>query len=146
MRNRVGQTVTEYAVLLTVVTAAALGMQVYSKRAVQAAIKRAADQMASGATGDASGARAQVEGGRLEAGERTEQDFVPGDVLASGSGLRTVRAQTTTATVRTGGQVERRITAGQDKTDTFGVLDRCGARACGAGVVQHQEAIADRRR
>lgn len=42
-----GQSITEYAILIGIVSAAIMGMNVYVKRGVQAGIKQSVDQMAS---------------------------------------------------------------------------------------------------
>lgn len=42
---RRGQSITEYILLIGIVTAALLGMQVYMKRGIQAVIKSASDEM-----------------------------------------------------------------------------------------------------
>lgn len=41
-----GQSITEYAILIGIVSAAVMGMNVYIKRGVQAGIKQSVDQMA----------------------------------------------------------------------------------------------------
>ena len=56
MRNRNGQSTAEYAIVLSIVIAAVIGMQVYVKRGLQAKVKGAMDHFATGVTGNAGGA------------------------------------------------------------------------------------------
>ena len=51
MRNKRGQSVAEYAVLIGVVIAAIVGMQLYVKRSLQGKVKAVADRFADDRTG-----------------------------------------------------------------------------------------------
>ena len=167
MQNRAAQTVSEYAVLLVVVTAALAGMQVYSKRAIEAAIKTAADAMSPYAAardvrgnlvGDAHGELAQIAGSIYETGKRTDDDliddghpanpddgYMPGDVLVNNSQGRTTSTSRLTSTGLTGGGVARTVGSGQEQRQTVGTLATCGAYACtDSGVRSYSEVIADR--
>lgn len=66
LRSHRGQAIAEYLLLLGIVAAAILGMQVYARRGIQAALKAVADDL-SPVPGD--GEAAQIEGIRQEAGE-----------------------------------------------------------------------------
>ena len=161
MRYRAGQTVTEYAVLLGVVTVAMLGMQVYSRRAIQAAIKKAADQLSPySSVEDPHGDLAQELGSSYETGKRTDDDLVPngnptstipgdgympGDVLVSASKVHSTSTSGMTTRGFTGGGTLRTVVPGQQRSQTVGTLTTCGSHACaGTGVSSYGEVISDR--
>ena len=60
MRNRNGQSTAEYAIVLSIVIAAVIGMQIYVKRGLQAKVKGAIDHLAVGVAGNAGGANGNI--------------------------------------------------------------------------------------
>ena len=138
-RRTRGQAIAEYAILLAVVAAAVTAMSTYSRRAIQAGLKVATDQMSPFA-GDVDGELAQLEGIRQEAGdrrwgaqERTGLYALEGVLLDRLSAVRTFTggqddpsATPGTQTTRTeiGGGVTRTIGSG---SASVGVLDDLGA-------------------
>lgn len=143
-----GQAIAEYAILLAVAAAAIVTMSTYSRRAIQAGIKVATDQM-SPFEGDVDGELAQLEGIRQEAGDRrwgaqqrSGRYALEGVALTRGSAVRTVTggkdepsATPGTQTTRTeiGGGVTRTIDSG---SASAGVLD-----GQGAGISSYSETV-----
>ena len=99
-----GQASFEYAVLLGVVAVAMVGMYFYSKRAIQGGLKTAADQLSPFAD-DTDGEQAQLAGMRYETGERSDQVFAAGTVLARISGVQELVNQPTNIQHQPGGAV-----------------------------------------
>ncbi|MBI4322867.1 MAG: hypothetical protein HY596_01180 [Candidatus Omnitrophica bacterium] len=126
---------TEYAVLIGLLTAAVLGMQLYLKRGIQAGVKVAADQMSPHAN-DPTGEKAQVDGMRYESGERSQAVVATGSVLERKSAARTLRQRTANMTATTGGGVQRQIAT--DTAATSGVLPEGGS-----GVASRSEVVVD---
>ena len=121
-RWRDGQTITEYLLIFAIVSAAILGMQVYAKRGIQAAVKTAADQMSPEA-GDADGRQAQLLGIRQESGDDGRTTLAAGTVLAKGADPQNPPT-TTTDQIRTmkeldGGKHETVVVT--DETRTTGI-------------------------
>ena len=138
-RSQRAQAIAEYAILLAVAAAAIVTMSTYSRRAIQAGLKVATDQMSPFA-GDVDGELAQLEGIRQEAGDRrwgaqqrTGKYALEGVLLTRSSAVRTFTggqdepyATPGTQTTRTeiGGGVTRTIGSG---SASVGVLDDLGA-------------------
>jgi len=101
LRNRRGQNTAEYAVLIGLIVAAAIAMQTYVKRGLQARIKEAADHVP----------MEKDVGGRelsfTEGGQYEPYYFV--------SGFRTKRASEQTEELRVGGGVTRETTIDDSK-------------------------------
>ena len=60
MRNRKGQSTAEYAIVLSIVIAAVIGMQIYVKRGLQAKVQGAMAHLSVGVTGSAGGAAGTI--------------------------------------------------------------------------------------
>ena len=103
-RWRDGQTITEYLLIFAVVAAAILGMQVYARRGIQAAVKTAADRM-SPVAGDTSGQAAQLLGIRQESGDSRDALGRPiiGATVASDSSMTTKQQSNTDLGATAGG-------------------------------------------
>ena len=115
-----GQTILEYLMIFAVVSAAMLGMQVYAKRGIQAAVKIAADQM-SPVEGpeDDKGWVAQVFGMWQEFGDPKQRKQIPaGSVVDKGSTITTTGHQQRTMNEDEGGK--RRVSIDEDVTQSSG--------------------------
>ena len=90
MRNRNGQSTAEYAIVISVVVAAVIGMQLYVKRGLNAKIKTAADALGSvnGAIGNSGGPNLgvmnQYEPYYTESNYTTEQNSSTNETMALG--------------------------------------------------------------
>ena len=136
-RHARGQSLAEYAVLIGVVITAALAMQVYAKRGIQAAVKKAADGL-SPFPGDTDGRQAQINGMRYEAGERRNRSVaVAGAVLARESAT-TTDSQRTIQTGETAGGGRSTQTISDTTTTTGAVAGR------GAGVASYSAVVMER--
>jgi len=107
-RRRDGQALMEYAVLIDLVVAALVGMQVYTKRGIQAGIKEAADQI-----GDQQG------GMKYESGERRNRTVAAGTVLDRRSSTTAESGRTNRDVQGAGGGLTRTIA---EQTSTAGAL------------------------
>ena len=105
-RLRKGQSTMEYAVVIGLVIAAAVGMQIYVKRGLQAKIKGAVDY------NDSTAGSYGVGTGQYEPNYQTE------------TAMRTTRNATERATTTTGGALSRVIVGNEvsNKTGTSTIL------------------------
>lgn len=128
-----GQAIMEYAILFGIVTAALLGMQLYSKRGIQAGIKTMADRLSPHAS-DPDGELAQRDGIRYESRDRQDKVVASaGAVLDRTSRTRTVADQETKADVALNGSVQTTIV--NDTTQTRGDLTEIGPGVSERGEV-----------
>ncbi len=108
LNNRKGQNTAEYAILIGVIVAAAIAMQIYIRRGMQARIKDAVDYtMTAGASKEEGGTdlfnQSQYEPYYMSSDFNTTQSGATTEAMESGGGLtRNVISQTT---LRTGNQV-----------------------------------------
>lgn len=108
LNNRKGQNTAEYAILIGVIVAAAIAMQIYIRRGMQARIKDAVDYtMTAGETSEEGGTnlftQSQYEPYYMSTDFNTVQSGATTEAMETGGGLtRTVTGQTTS---RTGNQV-----------------------------------------
>jgi uncharacterized protein (UPF0333 family) len=102
-----GQSTAEYAIVIGLVLAAAVAMQVYVKRGIQAKMKDASDAKIEATGGEDFGVNS-VEGGQYD------PDYI------TSPGLTSSRDAEKTETMSAGGKVER-ITVGGDKSTRSGV-------------------------
>jgi len=100
------QSTAEYAIVIGVVIAVAVGMQIYVKRGLQAKVKGVTDFNDSQAVSD----------GILG----TTQQFEPDYTTTTGAGMHTTVESAETATTTEGGGVKRSI-VGTDETSRTGV-------------------------
>ncbi len=132
-----GQAIAEYALLFAVAVAGIMGMQLYSKRAIQAGLKTAADQLSPGSVAndmcdgivDTQGEIAQQMGVRNETGDQKFQLTMRGKILESRIGVDAVRDPADNVTNRTevlGGSV---TLTKQSKTVARGALPEGGGRS-----------------
>ena len=125
-RRVAGQAMTEYAILAGLIIAALVGMQLYTKRSIQAVVKQASDDI-----GD------QVNGMRYESGDRQRKVFSEGETLVRESAASTVVDQTTTSGARPGGGYAR--TEAPERTVTTGAVANRGP-----GVTAYSETVVER--
>ncbi|MFH1691008.1 MAG: hypothetical protein ABIC68_00340 [Candidatus Omnitrophota bacterium] len=105
LNNRKGQNTAEYAILIGVIVAAAIAMQIYIRRGMQARIKDAVDYTQT-ADDDASVnlfTQSQYEPYYMSTDFTTTQSGATTEALEAGGGL--TRAVTDQTTSRTGNQV-----------------------------------------
>lgn len=134
-----GQAIQEYALLLAVATMAIVGMQLYAKRAIQAAVKTGADRLSpyaeEGDAGyDANGELAQAHGMRLETGDQTHKFRLLGRVLANTSSVLTEQEPSTATTSQT--------ETGEVTRSSRSVIRTSGKLGSG-GRVSFSEVVAD---
>lgn len=101
-RMRKGQSTAEYAIVIGLVIAAAVAMQIYVKRGLQAKVKDAVDYNESTANGLA------------DAGKQYEPTYQTSTDVVSKSD------RTETTETKVGGRVERNIAAGKDMSTRKG--------------------------
>ena len=133
--NERAQSFIEYALLLTVIAAALLGMQLYAKRGIQAGIKTATDRM-SPFPNDPQGELAQLAGMNQEAGQRQDEALsnfdLGGRLLDRRSGSRALTSQSTSVNVLEGAATE---TTMAETTTKSGALTDVGPGVSSASVV-----------
>ena len=115
-----GQSLAEYAILLGIVAAAAVTMQVYARRGLQAGLKAAADQL-----GD------QAVGLQQETGKK---------VRLQESAIKVERDHRRQIQERLGGGVQVQTA---EHTRTRGALEGCGADPCGPETTQYTEVVTE---
>lgn len=129
------QSFVEYALLLTVVVAALVGMQLYAKRGIQAGVKTATDRM-SPFPNDPQGELAQLAGMNQEAGQREDEALSPfdlsGRLLNKRSRSRAISGQFTTMNVVEGGAT---TTTFSEATTKSGALSDVGPGVSSESVV-----------
>ena len=121
-----GQAMTEFAILAGLIIAALVGMQLYTKRSIQAVVKKASDEI-----GD------QADGMRYESGDRQRGPFSEGATLARESAASTVVDQTITSGARPGGGYVR--TAAPERSVTTGAVANRGP-----GVTAYSKVVVER--
>lgn len=130
-RRRGGQAASEYALLLGVITAAMVGMLLYTKRGIQAGVKSAADRLASGAA-----EQSQQAGMQYESGDRTNKAVAEGSVLERRSATQTSATRNLQYDIGAGGSFTKTIL--QDQTNSRGALDEGGTASSAAVVIDFQ--------
>lgn len=105
LNSRKGQNTAEYAILIGVIVAAAIAMQIYIRRGMQARVKDAVDftKSADDDAGNALFTQTQYEPYYMATNFETSQQGAVSEELQTGGGV--VRTSISDATQRTGNQV-----------------------------------------
>ncbi len=113
LNARKGQNTAEYAILIGVIVAAAIAMQIYIRRGMQARVRDAVDYTRTGSNNELSNffsSDKQYEPYYLSSNMTTSQSGMVGEALQQGGGV--VRDSISDSTARTGNQAYTNYVAG----------------------------------
>jgi len=110
LNSRKGQNTAEYAILIGVIVAAAIAMQIYIRRGMQARVKDAVDYTMTADTSNTLFKENQYEPYYMQTNYQTAQQGQTAEELQVGGGV--VRTSISDSTQRTGNQVYGNYTMG----------------------------------